>query len=247
MPDRCFCECVRDGVVRQPANTWSNLAFVLVGILVVVKARRDLRRDWLAHDANPMRTEPIYPTVYATATILVGVGSFFYHLSLAFVGQVIDVISMYLVTAFILLYNLARLTPMDDNTFSGAYILVNLLLGYLSVRWPVLRRYIFVALLLGTLLSEVVLRRKLKRRLNATYLVVALVCLFAALACWILDITGVVCAPESAFQGHALWHVLMAGVIWLIYLYYRSEIVGVPTRAPSGAFRASAQYGQRSV
>ncbi|GIV33086.1 MAG: hypothetical protein KatS3mg031_0621 [Chitinophagales bacterium] len=28
-----FCEASRDGLVKQPANTWSNLAFVVAGLL----------------------------------------------------------------------------------------------------------------------------------------------------------------------------------------------------------------------
>ena len=30
--DSCYCETLRSGLVKQPANTWSDLAFVIVGL-----------------------------------------------------------------------------------------------------------------------------------------------------------------------------------------------------------------------
>ncbi|MCB0513330.1 MAG: hypothetical protein KDC60_02755, partial [Bacteroidetes bacterium] len=40
---------------------------------------------------------------------------------------------------------------------------------------------------------------------------------------WILDKTSLLCSPSSPFQGHALWHILNATNIVLLYFYYRSE------------------------
>ena len=37
-PDHCFCEALRDGPVMQPSNTYSNLGFVLVGLIIAVPA-----------------------------------------------------------------------------------------------------------------------------------------------------------------------------------------------------------------
>jgi len=42
--------------------------------------------------------------------------------------------------------------------------------------------------------------------------------------------------PNSAFQGHAVWHVLAAAAAFFFYLYYRSEtrlgLTLVPSRTP---------------
>ena len=38
MPDHCFCEEVKNGLIRQPVNTWSNLAFIFTGILTMILA-----------------------------------------------------------------------------------------------------------------------------------------------------------------------------------------------------------------
>ena len=61
--------------------------------------------------------------------------------------------------------------------------------------------------------------------MNLSFFYAALVTLVAACACWIVDITGTVCLPNSWFQAHAMWHVLIAATIGFVYLYYRSETV----------------------
>jgi hypothetical protein len=223
MPDRCFCERIRPGIIRQPVNTWSNLAFVLTGLFVIAMAGRDLARASRSGTSNPMRTRPVYPIVYGIATILIGIGSIFYHMSLAFAGQVLDVLSMYLLTSFMLLYNLSRMRRMRSGTFVVCYLLLNVAVGYISIRLPVLRRYLFLALLLAVGVSKLVVRRKRRPRMTMAFLYAGLVSLVMACAIWILDVTRVVCAPGSWFQGHAMWHVLMAALIGFMYLYYRSE------------------------
>jgi hypothetical protein len=53
--------------------------------------------------------------------------------------------------------------------------------------------------------------------------------LVAAGLAWAVDLVavaglaGVGCAPAGWLQGHALWHILMAALIGLVYFYFRSE------------------------
>jgi hypothetical protein len=223
MPDRCFCERIRDGAVRQPVNTWSNLAFILTSLLVIVIASCDQIRASRSGVSNPMRTQFIYPAVYGVVAILVGVGSTWYHMSLAFAGQVVDVISMYLLTGFMLLYNLSRMHRLSPKTFAVCYVLLNVVLGYLSIRWPASRRWIFLALVVAVIVSEVLVRRARRPRMNAAFLYAGFVSLGMACGAWILDITRAICSPTGWFQAHAMWHILMAALIGFIYLYYRSE------------------------
>jgi hypothetical protein len=225
MPDRCFCEPIQRGAIRQPVNTWSNLGFILVGLTVIVSAAHDRCQRSLPGALNPMRTQFVYPAVYGIATLLIGIGSIFYHSSLVFVGQTMDVISIYLLASFMVIYSLFRAGWINPRAFVATYIPLNITLGYMAINWPVTRRYIFVVLLLAVLVTEVVVRRRTRSTMKLSFFYAALVTLFAACACWIVDITGTVCLPNSWFQGHAMWHVLMAATIGFVYLYYRSETV----------------------
>jgi hypothetical protein len=215
-------------------HRWSKLAFILIGLVVIDIASRDLARASRSASANPMRARLIYPIVYGLTTILIGIGSILYHSSLAFVGQAVDVISMYLLTSFMALYNLSRVRRMSNGAFLASYLLVNVALAFVSMEWPVLRRYIFLMLVVVVLVSEVIVRRRRRPRMNVTYLRAALVSMVAAFAAWILDITRVVCVPDGRFQAHALWHVLMAVVIGFVYMYYRSEAPSQRQDVPRG-------------
>lgn len=61
-----------------------------------------------------------------------------------------------------------------------------------------------------------------RRRVAAyglSYLLAALAVFVLAFVVWVLDLRRILCAPESVWQGHGLWHVLCAVVIMLAFLH----------------------------
>jgi hypothetical protein len=219
MPDACFCESIRDGLIRQPANTWSCAAFVLAGAIVLLRSfeRPDPRNP------NPLRANPTYGALYAAALILIGLGSAFYHASLTFAGQFMDVFGMYLLGTFILLYNLSRLRPIAPSAFSAIYVILNLVLAIGLYAVPGLRRYAFAVLLIAAVWLELRVRRRSRATSDSRFLWIALIAIGAGFVIWILDITRTVCAPTGIVQGHAVWHVAGALAAWCVFRYYRSE------------------------
>jgi hypothetical protein len=208
-PDHCFCEAIRDQLVRQPANTLSGAAFLGVALLVLFSRRGSINA--------------VYTQVFAGACALVGIGTIFYHASLTFVGQTVDVLGMYLVATFVVLYNLSRIRLLPPRTFAATYIAGNaaLLAGLIMV--PLARRYIFAALILLAIALEVGARRNNPTAPGDTRaFAAALVILLGGFAIWTLDITRAVCAPQSWLQGHAVWHLAGAASTWLVFRYLQS-------------------------
>ncbi len=220
MPDHCFCEAQRAGFIRQPINAYSNLAFVLVGLLILANARDDWRRGLRA---NAMQTQRAFPMILGVSTIVIGVGSFFYHASLTFVGQWFDVMGMYLFASFALVYNYLRLRPIRPVMFALAYVVMNAMLGYLIIVNPEMRRQVFTAMIYAILALEALILLIERPRMRTRYLIGAIVSLGIADAIWMLDESGVWCSPTSWLQGHAVWHLGSALAAGLLYLYYRSE------------------------
>jgi dihydroceramidase len=232
LPDACFCEAIGVGFIRQPIGTWSNLAFVLAGLLMLDDVWRpsSTRSSLLAQ-------RRAYGLIYALAVIVIGLGSWFYHASLTFVGQWLDVMGMYLLGTFMVLYNIARLRSLRSRTFTVSYVLFNSALGLSLIVAPELRRYLFGVLLVVTIALEVVIRYwsrgfsrmhrssadRLKPRLRTGHFVAALLTYVLAQIIWTFDLNRIVCDPDSLLQGHAIWHVLTALSAGLLYLYYRSE------------------------
>ncbi len=153
MPGACFCEASGAGFIRQPIDTWSNLAFVLVGLLIL----EDILRPSSTR-SNLLAQRRMHGIVYAFAVILIGLVSWFYHASLTFVGQWFDVMGMYLLGTFMMLYNVARLRLLSNRTFAVGYVLFNLALAISLIVVPELRRYLFGGLLVVTIFLEVLIR-----------------------------------------------------------------------------------------
>ena len=60
MPDACFCEAIRDGAVRQPANTWSCLAFLAAGAMVLYRTMGDASSAARPRGASRLEARAIY-------------------------------------------------------------------------------------------------------------------------------------------------------------------------------------------
>lgn len=220
LPADCFCEAVRDSLVRQPANTWSSLAFVVAALWVGLRLR------------SPGRARAALPKAEAglliAALAVVGLGSAFYHATLTFAGQVVDVAGMYLVATFILLHRLGprfRLPPIGTVL---VFVAANAALMAGQVTTPSMRRIAFGVLLVVALATE----WRMSRRGRDWLARGALLMIFAFIV-WALDRERLVCDPEGVLQGHALWHVLGAVAATCLFRSYEDEAAGEVTSIPA--------------
>ena len=223
MPASCFCEHLRDGFVRQPANTWSNLGFVFVGLLVAQPGPAS------SHHVG-LRDDPAYRLSFAAMAASVGLGSWLYHASMTFVGQWFDVMAMYLLPTFVALYNAVRVGRLGVRGFLASWLALNAVLGGLLVVAPAARRYLFAVSIVGLLGSEFWARRTLGTaggQLDRRWLAAAVAALTVAFGIWTADLRGWLCVPHSLWLGHAMWHLLCAGATWALFRYYASEKPGI--------------------
>jgi dihydroceramidase len=238
----CFCEAIRPGSMAQPINAWSSLAFVLPGLLVLgqlpeehrippaplevrgVKERNALLSPPLLQGGQGgFCALPAFKLTFGIALVVIGLGSAFYHASLTFVGQFMDVLGMYLLISFAVLYGLTRIMQLSARRMAIAYIFTNLLLAAGLVWLPQIRREVFGGLVLLTLAVEAWRIWKNRAALQVRWLALAFASLGLAYVIWILDNNGWLCAPHSVLQGHAVWHILGALAAWFLFLYYRTE------------------------
>lgn len=212
-PDDCFCEGLRDSLIRQPANTWSSLAFVAVALWVSARLSRRTGSARVAL-AGPEAG------LFLGALVLVGMGSAFYHASLTFVGQVFDVSGMYLVATFILLHRLGPRWNLSPVWSVLGFVLVNGILMTAQVTTPSLRRVVFGVLLVGALGVE-----WRSSRAGRPWLALGAGLMAFAFAIWFVDRRRLVCDPGSLVQGHAVWHLLGALAAACLYRSYEAEAV----------------------
>lgn len=211
----CFCEAVHvDEVVRQPSNTVSSFGFVLVGLLIVTAS--------LGLVSSVSKLISLYGIALGLMVVIVGLGSAYYHASLTFTGQFFDILGMYLMASFVLMYAVQRLYGLSFRRSIALYVLLNICLTGMQILIPDLRRYTFAIVLVVGLIVEFMY---LKRHpiITARWLYMGLGLFAFAYVIWILDNSRILCVPDSLLQGHAVWHLLGACATGCLFLYYASE------------------------
>jgi hypothetical protein len=223
LPDDCFCEGLRDSLIRQPANTWSSLAFVAAALWVASRLSRRKR-------SGEAVLAPAEAALFLGALVLVGLGSAFYHASLTFVGQVFDVSGMYFVATFILLHRLGPRWNLSPVWSVSGFVLLNAALMAAQVTTPGARRIVFGVLLVVALIVE-----WQGSRAGRAWLASGAGLMVLAFAIWIVDRRRLLCDPGSPVQGHAAWHLLGALAAACLYRSYEAETA--PAASRTGGLR----------
>lgn len=215
-----FCEAARDALVRQPANTFSNLGFVIAGLAIA----------WHVSRRGSGTMSATLATAYAVLVVLLGPGSAAMHASQSALGGHLDVYSMYLLAGFVFSYAAARLLALRAAGFAGLFVVV---LGLCTIaeftpaEVPVVMTVgnaVFALLLLAGLVLEVILRVRGASGLDLRWGFASLATLLVAFAIWGTGKDGgPLCDPQSLLQPHAVWHILDAVAAWLLYRYYASS------------------------
>ena len=191
---RCFCEAIRDDLLRQPANALSSLAFVVAGGAAYIRRR--------ALPAGS-RERALAPALTATLVAL-GAGSLAYHGTLTFAGQLLDVQGMYLLGLLLVGGALWRAGTLTGRQAAVALVAALVALIAAQVAFPEARRWLFALVVVPGILLE------WRRAPASRPLRLAVAVLLIAYAVWVADDRGWWCEPTSWLQGHALWHLLTA-------------------------------------
>jgi hypothetical protein len=227
-----FCEVPHDvGEVFQPANSLSNLSFVVAGLAVAWRAGRP---DLLGEVLPRLRG---LPTAYAVVTVLLGPASAAMHATGSALGGHLYLLSMYLVASFAAAYALMRLLRRGSSFFFPVFLLLVVgceLVGTIEAEVPVVHiagNLAFGILLVAAITTEVVLwRRAEPSRTDLRWGGGAVASMAVAFTVWNLA-QGPWCDPTSWVQGHAVWHLLCAVAAYLLFRLYASERVTDPLRS----------------
>ncbi|MCE9598686.1 MAG: ceramidase [Spirochaetia bacterium] len=212
-PNVKWCEESMCAIVQEPANTWSNLAFILVGLWILFRARHQWSR------------------AMATAVILMGSLSLYYHASNVYITQLGDFLGMFLYLSLLLVWNLRRLGAVIGQTrsiivyFLIVYANIGMLIVFPQLMGLRIQLIIFVNTLIVFSMEAMLMKRTVSVLGLGVYrdYAVAVFLLLAAAVCSTLDLTRRWCDPTNHWiQGHAVWHVLNALSILFVFRFYSS-------------------------
>ena len=218
-PNIKWCEDNLCAWVTAPANTWSNLAYVLGAVLM-----------WARLNGRGVARRRCTLRLFPPASLVVGITSFAYHASYTWFFQLFDFVGMFVFCCVSTTLNARRLGQIDADAVPRVYLLsaalcsaLFLLVGWLGL--PV--QLIVLTLVLLTLGQEAVLyfgrayREHPKLRPRYHHFVSGMLLLVIAFACSVADATRLWCNPANhIMNGHSAWHLLTAIVLYLLFLFH---------------------------
>jgi hypothetical protein len=202
LPDNCFCEKIHINQIAQPINSFTNIFYVYVGIIILFRLKK-----W-----------DLFTILYAYIVILLGLSSFFYHATMTFFGMWLDVFSMYMYILFLIFYLIYYADILDQKKGILFYMILLFVSGIFLYQSPLFRRILFGFYVILTLF--VFYRIKNKIFINPKNFYIALAIFIISYAIWLLDYYRILCNPESWIQGHGIWHTLNSMVIYYLYLFF---------------------------
>jgi hypothetical protein len=221
-----FCEAAHPGWIRQPANTWSNLGFVIAGLAVAWYAGERARLG------VTLGAHPGLATAYAVLVVLLGPGSMAMHATQTDLGGHLDLLSMYLVSGFALAYALMRFVHRGPGFLAVVFVVavaagmaVHLNGGSVPVLGHAGNAAFGVEILVALGLEVALYRRRPPAPHQDLWFGVASVGTLAlAFAIWNTGKRGHPwCHPDTLLQQHGIWHVLCAVSAYLIFRHYAAE------------------------
>jgi hypothetical protein len=228
-----FGERMIEGPVREPANTWSNLGFVVAGMAIGWRAMNDWRSPSFTPGVNLIHSDPFFPASLAAVAVFLGPASAAMHASGTRWGGRVDVFSMFLWATWGVAYHFTQLMRGQRNLFLVVYgilILMSVARIFFNVNpLDIGSNETFGLLIVLGLGLGIAARWDSSSTADLKALLSALGAFLVAFGVfWIPNVKGLAfCHPKSSIPGHAIWHLLCAVSVWFVYVYLRSERPGL--------------------
>lgn len=209
-PNVNWCEEELCSWVVNPADTWSNAAYVLAGLWMWQAARGRARSDL---------------ALFGPAAVVVGVFSGIYHASYTYALQLFDFAGMYLFCCLVIALNAVRLgwiTRARRLRFylAGVVLFTAATPAVFETGVPI-QGLVLLLILFAVGQEWALSRRAAAARVRYGAFFVALLLLGAGAAFSALDVSRTWCDPANHWlQGHALWHVLSASALLALFHFY---------------------------
>lgn len=124
-----WCERVSSSIFREPINAFSNVGFMITGLIMFWILSNEDKSKKVSNDFTGLTNISI---LYASVVIFLGPGSFLMHGTHSYWGQWIDNVSMVTYIIVPWLFNLKELGKWSAKRFFSTYIAIVLIFSVLS-------------------------------------------------------------------------------------------------------------------
>jgi hypothetical protein len=223
-----FCEAHRCEWIVAPAETWSNLPYILVGLFLMVQA-------WTTLDAkkNALRSLTFRFGLYS---LIVGICSSLFHASHTFFFETLDLASMFFLGVEMIIQNLFRLGWLKGAGSPSGFAILLFIAGMTTLLGTegTDRLWIFSGMIAVALWMEALIYVRSKRRKEAIDygpFIWTLGLFSLSYGFWLVDYHKIVCWPDFHYwSGHATWHVLNSACFLTLARFYARSSSLAPVR-----------------
>lgn len=220
-----YCEFNRtDRFFHQPMNTYSNLAYFFLGVLVLQIAFSDYKNRNLS-SANRLEAFPLLSVLVGLCFVYLSFGSAFFHASLTYVGQRVDMNGTYGLTLTLVgvaLYHVLHTINFSESAKQRWMVaLVVLIVLFLKISLLIPSGILLPVLILSLLLLTGVHYFQFRKKRFGWVAITSFILIVVAIKIRTLDVQKFGCNPHSLVQGHAIWHLLTGLSSFCSYAFFR--------------------------
>ena len=220
-----YCEFNHpERLFHQPINTYSNLIYFFYGLLIFQLALKDLKLVEVK-GVNSIRCSPYLSILLAANFIYLSFGSAFFHSSLTWIGQRVDMNATYGLTLSLICIGLVQVLVKKELTKQiQVGVVVGMLLliaGFLPLALQISSSILLPSLFLILLVLGIINYFQYPSQRSPLLGLLSFVLLAVAIQIRSMDVAKINCDPMSIWQGHALWHFLTATSSLCMYFYFR--------------------------
>ena len=209
---------------HQPINTYSNLIYFFYGLLVFQLALKDFK-FFEVKGVNSVRNSPYLSILLAANFIYLSFGSAFFHASLTWIGQRIDMNATYGLTLSLICIGLLQVLvkkELSSRVQLGIIgFLILLIASFLPLALQISSSILLPSLFLILLLIGIINYFQYPSQRIPMLGLLSFALLAIAIQIRTMDVAKINCDPMSIWQGHALWHFLTATSSLCMYFYFR--------------------------
>ena len=208
-PNVDWCEESLCHWISEPANTYSNILFLILAFYILSQALRAKQKELIW---------------FAPAMFVIGMCSSLYHLSNNYLFQFFDFVGIYLFTLWALTLNLRRLKLISSqHQIITMVTLVVIFSSLVHIMYLNNFYYQILIVLIALMIITTEFMCYIKNKGSSyRYLLIGFLIIFIAQVFSQLDRYRVLCDSKNHFfQGHAIWHLLAA--IGLTFTYKHFE------------------------
>lgn len=220
-----YCEFNNsEAFFHQSMNTYSNLAYFFFGILVFQIAQFDFRNKE-NNTQNKLEKFPLLSVLMSCCFIYLSFGSAFFHASLTYLGQRVDMNGTYSISIALLgigwyhLLHKIEFSEIIKKLWFGVLILI--IIAFLPLSLIISSSKLLPFMILLLLISIAIHYIQFRQEKSFILAILGFVLMFIAVKIRTLDVQKINCDPHSFYQGHAIWHLLTAMSSFCSYSFFR--------------------------